>query len=232
MSPPPGAGMEKQSVTESIPMRLYYLAGSCALAPHIALEHSASAYELVRIERGRNFDPAYLAVNPTGLVPALIDDDGSLVTENIAVLLAISRRLPQARLTPSLDSSSWIEMIRWMSFIASTLHPAFAMLWRTSRFTSEPRHHERLQRSAAQRIFSSFDAFDNLLAGRPHIAGDAISLADFYLFAMARWGFALDRSTRSFPHLFDHTLRLAALPSVRRALEQEEVPLEGGPPPS
>jgi glutathione S-transferase len=212
-------------------VRLYYLAGSCALAPHIALEHSGSSYELVRIERGRNFDPSYLAVNPRGQVPTLIDESWTVVTENIAVLLAISRSLPQARLTPSFHSACWIEMIRWMSFLASTVHPAFAMLWRTARFTDDPGHHGQLQQSATRRIGSAFATLDDVLTRRPYVAGDELTLADLYLFAIARWGFALERSTKGFPHLLDHTLRLVSLPSVQRALEQEGVPLEGSPPP-
>ena len=52
-------------------MKLYYLAGSCALAPHIALEASGLPYQAVRIERGKQADPEYLAVNPLGRVPAL-----------------------------------------------------------------------------------------------------------------------------------------------------------------
>jgi hypothetical protein len=42
---------------------LFYLAGSCALGPHIALEYSGLAYETVRLERGKQTDPAYLAIN-------------------------------------------------------------------------------------------------------------------------------------------------------------------------
>ena len=34
-------------------MKLFYLSGSCALAPHIALEHSGLAYEAIRVERGK-----------------------------------------------------------------------------------------------------------------------------------------------------------------------------------
>jgi Glutathione S-transferase, N-terminal domain len=47
-------------------LKLYYLPGSCALAPHIALEHAGAAYEAVRVERGRQSEPEYLRVNPLG----------------------------------------------------------------------------------------------------------------------------------------------------------------------
>ena len=53
-------------------MRLYHLPGSCALGPHIALEYTRLPYEAVRVERDRQTDPAYLAINPLGRVPSLV----------------------------------------------------------------------------------------------------------------------------------------------------------------
>jgi hypothetical protein len=43
----------------TIAMKLYYLAGSCALAPHIALEHSGLPYEAIRVERGKQTDTSF-----------------------------------------------------------------------------------------------------------------------------------------------------------------------------
>lgn len=67
-------------------MKLYYLAGSCALAPHIALELSGLPYEAIRVERGTQTDPSYLAINPLGRVPALMTPDHDTITEAPAVL--------------------------------------------------------------------------------------------------------------------------------------------------
>jgi len=63
-------------------MKLFYLAGSCALGPHIALEHCGLSYEAVRVERGKQTDPAYLAINPLGRVPALAQPPGLLETSS------------------------------------------------------------------------------------------------------------------------------------------------------
>jgi len=61
-------------------MKLFYLPGSCALGPHIALEYAGLAYEAVRVERGRQNDPAYLAINPLR-VPALVTATHGTITE-------------------------------------------------------------------------------------------------------------------------------------------------------
>ena len=71
-------------------MKLFYLAGSCALGPHIALEYCGLSYEAVRVERGRQTDPSYLAINPLGLVPALVTATHGPITEAPAVLSYIA----------------------------------------------------------------------------------------------------------------------------------------------
>jgi hypothetical protein len=76
-------------------MKLFYLPGSCALGPHIALQYSGLAYETVRVERGRKTDPAYLAINPLGRVPALVTETHGTITE-APVVLSTSRMLTQA----------------------------------------------------------------------------------------------------------------------------------------
>jgi glutathione S-transferase len=78
-------------------MKLFYLAGSCTLAPHIALEHSGLAYEAVRVERGKQSDPSYLAINPLGRVPALQTSDHGTITEVPAVLSLIAVLGPRSR---------------------------------------------------------------------------------------------------------------------------------------
>ena len=80
-------------------MKLYYLAGSCALAPHIALEASGLPYQAVRIERGKQTDPEYLAVNLLGRVPALVTAGHGTITEVPAVLSFIADAAPNRCLT-------------------------------------------------------------------------------------------------------------------------------------
>jgi glutathione S-transferase len=96
-------------------MKLYYLAGSCALAPHIALEHSGLAYEAVPVERGKQADPSYLAINPLGRVPALVTPSHGTITEVPAVLSYIADMAPDRGLMPSVGTRERYEALRWMA---------------------------------------------------------------------------------------------------------------------
>src|SRR6185369_6913637 len=66
--------------------------------------------------------PAYLAVNPEGKVPTLVID-GRPLTEVAGILFYLARAYPDAKLLPD-DAEGQARAVSWMSFIASTLHPA------------------------------------------------------------------------------------------------------------
>ena len=67
--------------------------------------------------------PDYLALNPEGKVPTLIVD-GRPLTEVAAILYYLAKRFPDAELLPRDDIEADAQALSWMSFIASTLHPA------------------------------------------------------------------------------------------------------------
>ena len=78
-------------------MILYFTPGACSLADHIALREAGLPFESVRVdlkahttEDGRD----YMAINSKGYVPALVFDDGQLLTENIAILSWVADRAP------------------------------------------------------------------------------------------------------------------------------------------
>src|SRR5215831_5421358 len=80
-----------------IHMRLYYLPAACSLASNIALREAGLAFELVKVNRhtkkaADGLD--YNEVNPKGYVPALMLDNGEVLTENVAVLQYIADRNP------------------------------------------------------------------------------------------------------------------------------------------
>jgi glutathione S-transferase len=118
-------------------MKLFYLPGSCALGPHIALEYCGLAYETARIERGRQTDPTYLAINPLGLVPALVTATHGTITEVPAILSYIADVATGHGLLPAIGTPDRYEALRWMAYLSSTLHPAFGRLWRAERFCDD-----------------------------------------------------------------------------------------------
>jgi glutathione S-transferase len=208
-------------------MKLYYLAGSCALAPHIALELSGLPYEAARIERGKQSEPTYLAINPLGRVPALVTPDAGTITEVPAVLAYIADHVPNSGLMPGAGSRERYDALRWMAYLASAVHPALGRLWRPERFANDGACVSSVGQAAAKQLAEDFAYIDEQMGEREWIAGPILSVADLHLFVFGRLGLRLTPSTREFPNFYRHTVSVAALPATVRAMKQQGIALEG-----
>jgi len=208
-------------------MKLFYLPGSCALGPHIALEYSGLAYEAVRVERGRQSDPSYLAINPLGRVPALVTATHGTITEVPAVLSYIADLAAGGGVLPAVGTPERYEALRWMAYLSSTVHPAFGRLWRAERFCDIADCKSAVEQAAATQLSNDFAHIEKHISSRQWVAGDHLTAADFYLFVFGRLGLRLATSTRSFPGFYRHTLEIASLAVAKSAMSQEGITFEG-----
>lgn len=108
-------------------LTLYLSPGSSSMAVHIALHEIDVPFETksLSFHRKEHRQPPFLAINPAGKVPTLLVD-GTPLTEVAGCLLYLAKRFPEARLLPN-DPLAEAQAVSWMSFIASTLHPARRM---------------------------------------------------------------------------------------------------------
>jgi glutathione S-transferase len=189
-------------------LTLYLAPGSSSMAPHIALHEVGVPFEprLVSLAQKANRAPEYLAVNPEGKVPTLVAD-GRPLTEVAAILFYLAKRYPDARLLPHDDLALEAEAISWMSFIASTVHPA-------RRQGIE--HVREVLGLADARLGSSAWALGALGAI------GAYSIADIHLFRLYwRLRNAFQLAPADFPRLAAHHDRMLERPAVQRTLEIE-----------
>jgi glutathione S-transferase len=207
-------------------MKLYYLAGSCALAPHIALELSGLSYKAIRVERGKQTDPSYLAISPLGRVPALVTSDHNTITEVPAVLCYIADMAPDRGLLPGVGTRQRYQALQWMAYLASTVHPAFGRFWRPERF-ADIACSGSVEQAAAKQLANDFAYIDTQLEKRKWVTGADFSVADLHLFVFGRLGLRITPSTRDFPNFYRHTLSIAALAATLVAISQEGITFEG-----
>src|SRR5260370_4815859 len=106
-------------------LTLYFATGSSSMAVHIELHEIGVAFEGKPMSFKKNDmrSPDYLALNPEGKVPTLVID-GRPLTEVAAILFYLAKRFPEAGLLPRDDIQADARALSWMSFAASTLHPA------------------------------------------------------------------------------------------------------------
>ena len=200
---------------------LYFMPGTCALGVHIALEWSGAPYAVREVKREDLRSPAYLALNPTGVVPALTID-GRTLTEASAILLALARRFPELGPGPEADEQTRFEFERLIIFIGGTLHPHFWPWFVPSRYGAHTADESAVVKAAAEALIErDLTLLDQRLAAAPFLLGQRRTAADAYLFPMARWGYRLAKPTADYPNIHGLMERLRADPGVDAALRAE-----------
>ena len=204
---------------------LYTAPGTCALASHIALIDAGVPYDLVQIDfRAKaQQSPDYLAVNPKGRVPALVTSQGTL-TETPAILAYIAQTNPAAALAPLADPFAFAEMQAFNSYLCSTVHVAHAHRMRGHRWVDDPAAIAAMQKKVPETVGAAFALIEHDMLRGPWVMGDAYTVADAYLFTVARWleGDGVDLT--KLPRVLEHRAHMAERPSVKRALDELGTP--------
>jgi glutathione S-transferase len=191
-------------------MKLYLAPGACSLADHIALHEAGLAFDRVRVDlRTKRTEDGgdFHEVNPKGYVPALVLDDGQLLTENVAILCWVAERAP--KLAPSGELGR-VRLIQMLAFIATELHKPFVRAFFP---TSDAE-----KKAAQECIHKRLDFLAARLDG-DYLFGSAFSAADAYLYVMLRWaGMQKLELPAPLQAFFD---RVDARPAVQQALRHE-----------
>ena len=201
-------------------MKLYYLPGACSLATHIVLEWVGAPYEAVKVERAALKSPEYLALNPNGAVPVLADGD-FVLTQNLAILCYLAERYPDAQLLGDGTARGRAELMRWLGFLNSDVHPAFKPIFGPARFHPDPAAAPILAANARAQVRKHLEQLDQRLRGREWLV-DGRSIADPYLFVMLRWARRPGIDSSGLDGLARFFDRMQADPGVRAALTAEE----------
>jgi glutathione S-transferase len=182
-------------------LTLYFAPGASSFAVHIALHEIGVPFEAKPMSFRQNDmrAPEFLALNPEGKVPTLLID-GRPLTEVAAILFYLARRFPDAGLLPPGDIEAEAQALSWMSFIASTLHPA-----------------RQRGLDYAKQVYGIADRRlgDGWAIGR-------YSIADIHLFRLYwRLANSLHPEPGTFPNLDAHHARMMARPAVQRTIAAE-----------
>jgi glutathione S-transferase len=186
---------------EASMLTLYFAPGSSSMAVHIALHEIGVAFEgrPMSFKKNDMRSPNFLALNPQGKVPVLLID-GRPLTEVAAILYYLAKRFPEAELLPRDNPETDAQALSWMSFIASTLHPA-----------------RRHGLDYAKEVYGIADR----RLGKGWALG-RYSIADIHLFRLYwRLANSLKPAPETFPNLTAHYARMMARPAVQRAIEIE-----------
>jgi glutathione S-transferase len=204
-------------------MDLYFSPLSCSLATRIALYEAAldaeTVFHNVTLSTKRYDDDAdYWKITAKGQVPALVTREGTLLTENAAVLQYVADLAPAAQLAPPATAHARYELQQWLSFVGTELHKqVFAVVF-NPQTPAEAKAYvlatvlpARLEYVAAQ------------LTDRRFLVGETFTVADAYLMTTLIWCAApqVNVDLARWPAIADYHARMTARPQARRALSDE-----------
>jgi glutathione S-transferase len=197
-------------------MKLFYSPGACSLSPHILLREAGLSFTPVRVDlkTHKTEDGAdFYAISAKGYVPALQLDDGSMLTEGVAIDLWIADQAPAAGLAPR-EGMDRYRMIELLTFIATELHKNMGGLF-------VPGLPDATRAMITQRLTARLGLIEQQLTGRTWLTGEQFTVADAYLFTVAGWAKWVKFDLSPWPQLGAYLARVAARPAVQAALKAE-----------
>jgi glutathione S-transferase len=201
-------------------MKLYFSPGTCALADHIVLAWIGKPYQIQKVSREERAEPAFLKLNPAGMVPVL-EEDGWVLTQNSAILNYLADKFPESRLGGDGSPKGRAEINRWLGFVNSDVHPAFKPMFGAANYLEDPALIEKAKANARTNLRKLFERLDRQLAGRDWLVGER-SIADPYLFVTLRWAKGQDVDLSGLDNLERFLKRMNEDAGVRKALAEQE----------
>ncbi|MFY0610778.1 MAG: glutathione S-transferase family protein [Hyphomicrobiaceae bacterium] len=204
----------------SMSIKLYYAPYACSIVPLVAFSEANADVEVcpINIRKKHHMTTEYRALNPKHKVPLLVVD-GRPLSENVAILLWISRRFPEAGLLPVGDWQQ-AQAISILGWCASGIHPHISRYNAPQKFCDLSGTQDSVRRLAERALRDSFQLANEQLAGRVYFF-DRFSIADVYFFWCFRRTGMFDLDLAEFPNCQTHFEKLLARRSIQEALEFE-----------
>ena len=210
-------------------IQLHYYPSTAAMIPHIVLEELGIPYWRVLVDRSQNRhkEPAYLKLNPNGLIPVLTDGD-LVLYETAAIVLHLCDTHPAARLAPEIGTPARAHFYKWLMWCTNTLQATLIVYFYPERWVKEGNTEgaAEVKAKAQEKVGGLLDQLDALVAenGGPWVLGQEYSALDAYVFTLCRW-------TRNFPqgkareraHLGPYLQRMSERPAEQRVFEAEKL---------
>lgn len=205
-------------------IELHHYPSTAAMAPHILLEEIGVPFELVPVDRSRDEhkSPAYLALNPNGLIPVLVDGD-LVLFESAAICLHLADTHPAAGLAPAPGTPERAHLYKWLAWLTNTLQSRLLICFYPERWADDAEAIAQVRARARANVGAMLNVLDAELArhGGPWLLGERFSLLDPYALMLCRWTRGFDHPARNHARLGPYLERVLARPATRRVFERE-----------
>jgi glutathione S-transferase len=170
------------------PVLFYGVPEGCSFGSIVALEWLAKPYHLCRVHMPDiSQGPEYRAINPIGETPALLTEQGMIISESTAILQHIEAELAKQGRGRRQGTEEFDQLNRMLSFLATRFFSAFNPFWIALEYVDEPAKKSVLHEEGHLLTTKAFEKLELMLGGRDWLVGSNISVADAYFAGVARW---------------------------------------------
>jgi glutathione S-transferase len=199
-------------------MDLYFSPLACSMATRIALYEAGADADYLEVDPKTKMvqkdGSDFRKVNPLGLVPTLRTDEGTVLTENAAILQYVADRFPQAGIAAG-DGVERSRLHQWLCFIGTELHKGLFVPLLSKDAPTEVKSYTLMK------YLSRLDYLDRYLQGRGFLL-DHFSVADAYLATVLNWSIATPMiDFAKYPAVKDYLERMKKRPAIAKALAEE-----------
>ncbi len=206
---------------------LHYHPGNASFAPHVLLHELGVPFELQQVDRANNAhkSPAYLKLNPNGLIPVLVDGD-LVLYEAAAICLHLVDTHPAAALAPAVGTAERAHFYKWLIWLTNTVQANLIHYFYGDRLVDAGNTEAAAQIKAhtQAKVGGCLAQIDAHLAqdGGPWMMGQAYTALDPYLWMLCRWTRGFSRQpAREYVHIGPYLQRMLARPAMQRAIATE-----------
>jgi glutathione S-transferase len=204
-------------------IELFQITGSASFAARAALEEAGAEYVTVEVHpRNRDEPPEFAAVNPLRRVPA-VREGRVIVYETGAVLQYVAERFPGAHLAPPLAAPARGAYLRWMTWLANTLHGIWQPLTAPKYVTNDAHCYEGIRHKGIEKLEAAGAYLEQELTGATWCVGDAFSVADIYLYMLKGWESYAEGYSLGGEAVAAHYERVGARPAIARTRSLDDL---------
>lgn len=200
-------------------LKLYYATQSRAIRPRWLLEEIGAPYELVRLSlaAGDQRKPAYLALNPNGAVPTLVDGD-LVLYESAAICQYLADKFPDLRLAPAVGTPARGLYYQWIHYAMSGIEPPAVTIFLHTVQKPEAERIPKLVEEARAQMRAVLAVVEKALVGRDYLIGTGFTVADVMIGSTLGWCQMMGQIEPGQAAIAAYLGRLAARPAYQRAI--------------
>lgn len=204
--------------------KLYWYAGSAAMAPHAILHETGADFLLIEAQSPYLKSEEYREINPNGTVPTLVCEDGSLIYESAAICQFLAEQHPEMGLNPAIDDPQRGQYLQWMMHLTNTVQEAMTIWWHPEQYTDVVEVQRKLRVESEARVDRLWRVIDRHLGENgPHLCGDSFLTCDYYLAMLVRWTRGMAKPGENFTNI-NRLVKIAmARPAYAKMLQDQKI---------